>query len=400
MNPPDVAHRITELWEELPGAVGSAKGDLLLELADHLVTAERHHEALPVLETAEEVLVEHGHEWLAGRAAHNRGVVLGRLGRPDEQLAAEEASIAHYSAGHRHDLAGCSRMSLGFHLRAGGRVKEALASFLAAEAEFRASDERVHLGNALVAILEAEIDLGRFPAAERRLGPTLDVVAATAPVPAVARLHELAAQVFTVRRAPETAKKALRNARAVWDALDEDEDAARCDIESAILSIATEGPKAASTTLQALRAERKELADVPGVARCDRGLGLVALERGRPNQALRRFEDAAVVFQASALFAEGAECDALAAEAIAAAGRTDEARRLLARIVPALARHHRPCAEVRARLTLARLLLDDRDARGALREAKRAESIARRARMDADLDTARRLRHEATRAST
>jgi tetratricopeptide (TPR) repeat protein len=392
MNPPDLDGRITELWDAIPTTIGTARADLLLELADRLMEAERHDEALPVLETAEELFVEHGPGWLAGRAAHNRGVVLGHLGRRDELLAAERESIQHYAEGQRHDLAGCSRMSLGFHLRAGGQIAEALASFLTAEADFRATGEQAHRANALLAVVESEVDLGRFPSAERRIHPTLAALASTAPVPSVARLHELAAQVFEVRRGPELALKALRNARAVWDALDEEGDVARCDIRTAVLTIGTDGPEAASTILQTLRLERQEAGDVPGVAACDRGLGLAALERNQPHQALRRFEDAAAVFHASALFADAVECNALAAEATAAVGRAEEARKALTRLLPSLARHHRPVAELRARLRLTELLLAAGDTRGALREAKRAESIARRGRMDHALDDARRLR--------
>lgn len=395
MNPPDLDRRITELWDEYPTAVGTARGDLLLELADHLMEADRPREALPVLETAEDLFLELGLEWLAGRAAHNRGVVLGHLGRADEQLAAEQQSIHHYTNGQRHDLAGCSRMSLGFHLRAAGRMKEALAAFLAAEHDFRAADERLHLGNALLAILEVEVDLGRFPSAERRVRPTLAVLAATAPVPTVARLHELAADVFEVRCGPAMAQRALRNARAIWDALDEEGDVAKCDIRSAVLAIATDGPETATTTLLGLRAERQEMGDVPGVAACDRGLGLAALAGAQPVPARRRFEDAAAVFQASALFADAVECDALAAEAAAQAGAPDQARCELARLVPSLARHHRPRAELRARLELGRLLLAAGDRRAARREAGRAASIARRGGLHGALDEARLLRHRA-----
>lgn len=66
------------------------------------------------------------------------------------------------------------------------------------------------------------------------------------------------------------------------------------------------------------------------------------------------------MFQASARFADAVESEALAAEAMAATGRPDEARTQLARLLPTLARHHRPLAEVRARLQLSRLHLGAR----------------------------------------
>jgi tetratricopeptide (TPR) repeat protein len=394
MDSPDTDRRITELWDGIPSAVGTARAGLLLELADHLMEAERHDEALPVLETAHDLLVEAGDDRLAGRAAHNRGVVLGCLSRPDERIAAEHEAIDHYERAQRRDLSGCSRMALGFHLAAAGRVKEALPVFLAAEADFKLADERLHLGNAMLAIMEALVDLGRFPAAERRLRPTLAVLAATAPVPAVARLHELAAIVFENRRGTDLAQKALRNARAVWDALDEETHVAACDIRNAVLTVGAD-PKAASMVLKQLRLDRQAAGDVDGVAACDRGLGLAAATRHRPHQALRRFEDAAAVFQACALFADAAECDALAAGALADLGRHDEAVNRFRQALPALAALHRPRAEAEARVRLAQLLLVAGDTKAALREAKRAESIARRGIINPLLDASRQVRHRA-----
>lgn len=394
MDSPDTDRRIAELWDGIPGAVGTARAGLLLELADHLMEAERDSEALPVLETAQELLVEAGDDRLAGRAAHNRGVVLGRLSRPDERLAAELEAIDLYERAQRRDLSGCSRMALGFHVAAAGRVKDALPVFLAAEADFKLADERMHLGNAMLAILEALVDLGRFPAAERRIRPTLSVLAATAPVPAVARLHELAATVFENRRGPDLARKALRNARAVWDALDEEAHVAACDIRRAVLTVAAD-PKAASTALKRLRLERQAAGDADGVAACDRGLGLAMLARRRPHQALRRFDDATAVFQACALFADAAECDALAAGALADLGRHGEAVTRLRHALPTLAGLHRPRAEAEGRVRLAELHLAAGEAKAALREAKRAESIARRGIINPLLDASRQVRHRA-----
>ncbi len=397
MNPHDVDTRIAELWEGIPEATGTARADLLMELADHLMEAERHSEALPVLETAEELFVEAGVDWLVGRAAHNRGVVLGRLGRPDEQLEAEYESISAYERGQRQDLSGCSRMALGIHLRAAGRLKEAAAAFRAAVEDFSASDEMEHRGHAMVAVLEAEIDLGRLAPAERLLQPTLAVVAATAPVPVVASVHLLAAQVLEARRGPAAALHALRNARAVWDALGDDDSVATCDIRTAVLTIDTEGPKAAVKLLRDLRPERQLAGDVAGVAACDRGLGLAALARHRPQQALRYLDIAATVFQACALFADAAECESLAGSALAQLGRTSEAIDQLRRVAPTLATLDRPLAEMAARLTLADLLVSEGDPRRAAKEAKRAASIARRAQLADDLARARALAAGASR---
>jgi tetratricopeptide (TPR) repeat protein len=392
MNPPDLASRISELWDELPSATGTARGDLLMELGEHLLEADRHSEALPVLETAQELFEDAGIDLLAGRAAHNRGVILGHLGRPDEQLAAERNSIDLYELAQRRDLAGCSRMSLGIHLRDRGHVKEALPVFEAALEDFTAAGERFHRGSALMAILDAHVDLGRFSAATRFLRPTLAALAAHAPIPAVATLHGVAAAIHDARGKTEDALARIRQARAIWDALDDEEEVARCDIRSAVLSITTDGPEAAITTLQALRPERQEAGDVAGVAASDRGLGLAALARRHPHQALRRFDDAAAVFHACALFSDSAECDALAARALADLGRCDEARARLRAAVPVLERLHRPRAEAGARVLLSRLLLDAGDTKAALREAKRAESIARRGILATELQESRVLR--------
>lgn len=391
MNPHDIDTRITELWEGIPGAIGTARADLLMELADHLMEAERHTEALPVLETAQELFAEAGTDWLVGRAAHNRGAVLGQLGRPDERLEAELESIGGYERGQRRDLAGCSRMALGIHLRSAGRLEEAAAAFRAAVEDFAAANEMEHQGHAMVAVLEAEIDLGRLADAERLLQPTLAAVAATAPIPVVAQVHQLAALVLEVRCGPEAALHALRNARAVWDALNDDNEVATCDIRSAILNIDLEGPKAAVKLLLNLRPERQLFGDVAGVASCDRGLGLAALARRRPERALRHLESAATVFQACALFADAAECESLAATALAQVGRTCEAIDQLRRVAPTLATLDRPLAEMVARLTLADLLVSEGDVRRAAREATRAASIARGAQLPDELARARAL---------
>jgi len=397
MDSPDTDRRIAELWDGIPASAGPARADLLLELADHLMEADRDSEALPVLETAQDLLVDAGDDRLAGRAAHNRGVVLGRLFRPDEQLAAEGEAITFYERAQRRDLAGCSRMSLGFHLRTAGRLREALAVFLLAEEDFGATHERGHLANAMLAIVEAQVDLGRFPAAHRRLRSTLKVLADAAPVAAVARLHELAATVFEVRSGSEVASRALRNARAVWDALDEEMHVAACDRGIAVLTVGAD-PKAASDVLKQLRLERQEAGDVDGVTACDRGIGLALLARRRPHQALRCFDDAAAVFQACALFADAAECESLAAAALIGLGRDDEAAARIRAALPALST--RPRAEAAARACLAALLLKAGEPKAALREAKRAESIARRGLLNDELNRARELRHRAETAVT
>lgn len=300
MNPPETDPAIAELWDEIPKVFGTARADVLMELAEHLMEAERHSEAVPVLETSQELYVEAGVDWMAGRVAHNLGVALGHLGREAEQRAAEQESIERFERAQRRDLAGCSRMSLGLHLRKAGRLKEALAAFRAAACDFADANEPLHKANALLAELEAEVDLGRFPVAARLLGPALHALAPVAPVASVARLHELAAQVFEVRNGPAAAQPILRRARAVWDALDDQDEVAKCDIRSAVLLIYTDRPEAAATTLQSLRPERQEAGDPAGVAACDHGLGVAALARKRPLQALRLFDDAATVFQAAA----------------------------------------------------------------------------------------------------
>jgi tetratricopeptide (TPR) repeat protein len=391
MNPPELESRITELWEELPQATGSTRADLLLELAHHLLQAERHSEAVPALEIAEELYLACGNDRLAGRAAHNRGVVLGHLERHDEVLAAEERSIELYERAQRRDLAGCSRMSLGCHLRNQGRLKQAVPLFRAALEDFRSSRELMHEGNALMALLEAEIDLGRFAAAERLLRPTREALATTAPIAAVATFHERAADVLEVRRGHDRAIAALLRARAVWDALDEDEGVARCDIRVAVLSLPLHGPEATASTLVGLRAERKEAGDPAGVAACDRGLGLVALHRRRPRRAGRLLRDAGAVFEACGLSAEAAECEALEAGALLLAGDADEARRRLRSVLPRLVRLHRPGAEARARLVLGRASLQLGDAAAAARQAKQAEAIGRRGVVNSVLDEAREL---------
>lgn len=397
--PLDVDRHITELWDDLPNHAGTARAELLMELAEHLLNTERYSEALPALEIAEEAFVETHHDRLAGRAAHNRGVVLGHLHRHEERLAAERSAIDHYGRADRRDLAGCSRMALGFHLRNDGQLKRAVPIFKAAVADFEASRQLMHLGNALMALLEAEIDLGRFPAALRLLRPTSKVLATTAPIPVVASYHELAATVFEHRSGPGRAIRELRSARAVWDAFDEVDAVARCEIRMATLSIETEGPKAAVTALQSLRPERRDAGDVAGVAACDRGLGMAALERNRPNQALRRLEDAAAVFNAAGLLADAAECDALAAEALRRLGRADEAQRQLRRVLPTLVSLHRPIAEADARLSLARLHLDAGEPVAAHRQAKKAESIGRRGIVNTLLDGSRAVLAEAARRS-
>lgn len=393
MNPPETDPPMTELWDEIPKVFGTARADVLMELAEHLMEAERHSEAVPVLETSRELYVEAGVDWMAGRVAHNLGVALGHLGREAEQLAAEQESIERFERAQRRDLAGCSRMSLGLHLRKAGHLKEALAAFRAAAGDFADANEPLHRANALLAELEAELDLGRFPAAARLLGPALQALAPVAPVGSVARLHELAAQVFEVRSGPAAAQPILRRARAVWNALDDEDEVAKCDIRSAVLLIDTDGPEAAATTLQSLRPERQEAGDPAGVAACDHGLGLAALARKRPHQALRLFDDAATVFQACGLLGEAAESEALAAIAMVALGRSSDALPQLRRVAPVLAACHRPRAEVDARLALARLFLAAGDAKAALREAKRAESLARRGLLDPQLEQAHLLRN-------
>lgn len=387
--------RITELWNDIPNTFGLARGELLMELGHHLLDAGRFAEALPVVQTAEDLYAEAADEVALGQAAHDRAVILGRLGRHDEQRAADEESIFRYERGHRPDLAGCSRMSLAQTMCLAGRLKEALPVFAAALADFEAAGETEHAANALMGLVQTNVSLGRFPAAQRSLPAAFAAVTQAAPIPVTAMLHELAAQILASRRGAAAATKALRRARAIWDALDGDEEVASCDIRMAMLAITTDGPAAATTALQSLRLERKEAGDVAGVAACDRGIGLAALARGRPRQAERRFEDASAVFAACAAFADAAECDALAARAAAARGDTDAAARALRRAARELAERHRPVAEVGARLDLARLLLDAGDAAGALRQAKRAEAVARHGMADSMLEEAGDLRHAA-----
>lgn len=41
MNPPETDPPTTELWDEIPKFFGTARADLLMELAEHLMEAER-----------------------------------------------------------------------------------------------------------------------------------------------------------------------------------------------------------------------------------------------------------------------------------------------------------------------------------------------------------------------
>ena len=400
MHAPDTDDRIAELWEELPSTFGTARADLLMELGHHLIDADRFDEALPVVETAEELYADGFDDVARGRAAHNRAVILGRLGRLDEQLGAECESIGHYERAQRRDLAGCSRMSLGQTLANAGRPKDALTHFEAARQDFDAAGERHHLANALMCLVDVNVDLGRFRVAATFLAPAFTATTQAAPIPTVARLHELAAQIFECRNGAAAARQPLRQARAIWDALDEQDQVAACDIRLAVLDITTASPEAATTTLQSLRDERRAEEDVAGVAACDRGLGLAALARHQPRQAERRFEAASAVFSAAALFGDASECDALAARALAAQGRPAEAIKPLQRAARHLERYRRPRPEVEARVELARLLLAAGDHKGALREAKRAESVAKHGLPAALVDAARVLRYRAEAART
>lgn len=395
MRAPDTDDRITELWEELPSTFGTARAELLMELGHHLIEADRFDEALPVVETAEELYADSFDDVARGRAAHNRAVILGRLGRLDEQLAAERESIDHFERAQRRDLAGCSRMSLGQTLANADRLKDALTWFEAARKDFDASGQRHHIANALMCLVDVNVDLGRFTAAAALLAPALAATTQAAPIPTVARLHELAAQILEVCSGPAAAYKPLRHARAIWDALDEQDEVAACDIRAAVVDITADSPQAATTALQALREERRAEEDVAGVAACDRGLGLAALARHQPRQAERFLEAASAVFAAAALFADAAECDALAARAVIAQGRPADAVKPLQRAARRLQRHHRVRPEAEARVELARVLLDQGDAKGALREAKRAESLAKHGILRRELDAARTLRYRA-----
>ena len=400
MEGPDFDRRIAQLWDAIPASHGRTRAEHLLELSQHLMEADRLREALPVVETAEELFLEVHDHGSAGCAAHNRAVILGRLHRPDEAIGAERISIEAFLRDQRPDLAGGSRMSLAFQLRFSGRLKEALVEFRTATEEFEAGHcEPVHLAHALMAIIEIEIELGRYPAAAKVLRRAMALAAAAAPIPQVARLHDLAATVLEVRSGHHAAIKALRRARAVWEACDEDTHVAACDIRIATLSMHEGAPDEATTILKSLREERKDAGDVAGVAACDRGIGRAALERGRPHQALRRLEDAATVFHACGLFGAAAESDALAAQALAETGRKEEAVKLLRSALRGLRALHRPHAEAKALVLLAGLLLNTGDARAAQRAAARAQSIARRGQFHAELAGAEQLkRHAADRA--
>lgn len=396
MNPPDTDDPIAQLWDQLPTTVGIDRAELLMELGHHLIDAERYDEALPVVQTAEELFIESFDDEALGRAAHNRAVILGGLGRLDEQLAADRESVERYERAQRYDRAGCSRMSLAQTLCFAGRIKEAVPIFEAALDNFTACGEPHHRANALMSMLDAYISLGRFTAASRLLRPAYTATTQAAPIPIVARLHELAAQILEVKRGPEQATKALQRARAIWDALDDQTAAAACDIRIAVLRITSGSPSGAASTLRTLRDERRHAEDAVGVAVCDRGLGLAALARDKPQKAERRFEDAAAVFAACAHFADAAECDALAAQAALAGGAAaDVVIPRLRRAAKYLNQCHRPVAEIRARLDLAQALLDSDDARAAVREAKRAESMARRGILHPELDAARTIRWHA-----
>ncbi len=394
MNPPDTDDPIPRLWDELPATFGTARAELLMELGHHLIHAERYDEALPVVQTAEELYLESSDDEALGRAAHNRAVIFGGLGRLDEQLVAESESIEHYERVQRFDSAGCSRMSLAQTLCSAGRLKEALPIFEAALENFTACDEPHHRANALMSLLDTNVSLGSFTAASRLLRPTFTATTQAAPIPVVARLHELAAEVLEVKHGTESATKALRCARAVWDAVDDETRVAACDIRIAVLAIA-DAPSSAARTLRSLRYERRRAGDAAGVAACDRGLGLVALANNKPRKAGRRFEDASVVFAACALFADAAECDALAIRAALAVGAGPEVIPTLRRTVKYLDEFHRPVAEVRARLDLAQVLIDNGEPRAAAREAKRAESVARRGILRPELAQATSLREQA-----
>jgi tetratricopeptide (TPR) repeat protein len=380
MNPPDLDRHITELWDDLPNHTGTAKAEHLMVLADHLMKADRHREALPVLETAEELCIEGSVQWLAGRAAHNRAVVLGELGRPAEQLEAERVSIARYLADDRRDLAGCSRMALAFHLRTAGRLAEATKTFEAALDDFTATRERGHRAQALLSLLETELLRGRYRMAQRLLPKTHEAAAQAAPVADVARFHELAAEVLLARHGSRLAIRATRKARAVWDALDDEEQVARCDILLATLELQTGASDLDELERRFLdlRAERQLADDPAGVARCDLGLGHLVVARGLDDLALPRFEDAATVFDACALVADAAEAEAHAAACL---GRLDPSPESVGRLRAAAAqlrRLHRTRGELGARLELAAMLRAVGDDLAASAEEKRAEAIVAR----------------------
>ena len=391
---PDLDRRINELWDEIPASFGASRAERLLELAHCMYETDRRAETVAMLETAEELFGEAGDDHGVGRAAHNRACALGRLHRTSERDEAERTSIAAFDRAGRPDLAGCSRMALAQYLRAGGHLKQSLAVLLVADANFATAGEDGHRASARVAILDARVDLGQFAAAERALRPALEAATTYAPVPEVARLHELAARIHEVRSGPGAAIAASRRARAVWDALDEEANVAACDIHIAILTIAVD-PATAAKALRRFRAERKVMSDGAGVAACDHGLGLVAAGRGRHAKALRRFEEAATVFEAYGLFGPATDSRTSAAEALAALGRDNDALALLSQVIPAAVRFHRPLVELRARLLAAELLLEQGDFGAGAREARKAGTIARRAANQRDLERAQALRRQA-----
>lgn len=359
---------------------GAGRADALGELGQASFEAGDLDVALAAAEEAADLYLEHDRPGGAACATHNASVTLRALGRLDEAIERHREAIdLHRFADDVDDVAVC-RVHLAELLLEQGDDKAATAELrsvleLAEPHPFQPDLGPSALGALSVAaalLARRATGLGAAKEAEQHLEQARWWGEVGAPVEHVGALHLATADLFLVTDRFAEAVACAERARAVFDALGDDDGVRTCDIRIAE-ALAFAGDAKAPDRILALRAEDRSEGRANGVAGCDRMLGRFHLVRGELDEALRLADAAVTVHRACGDFVSAAKSDLLRIEVVLA-GTTNgsrspgslstggedmlaEAARMVGLIIDVLVDDDFPMVATRARVVAAEVLL-------------------------------------------